>query len=137
VIKISSQEFKLAVPSSHPGGLNALVNRRFGRCDFFTIVTIVQNAIKEVVIIPNPGNNAMGGAGPVAVHAIVNEKVQAVAGGDYGPNAMSALTQAGVHVKGYPANRVNLTVKELVDLFIKDDLPSISQSNVPMHSGMH
>lgn len=63
----------------------------------------------------------------MAVHEIIKEGVQAVAGGDYGPNAIGALRQTGIQVKGYPANKTSITVKELVDLFINNNLPEVTQ----------
>jgi predicted Fe-Mo cluster-binding NifX family protein len=37
---------KIAVSSISPGGLDALIDHRFGRCEFFTIIEAENNQIK-------------------------------------------------------------------------------------------
>ncbi|WP_371806117.1 NifB/NifX family molybdenum-iron cluster-binding protein [Candidatus Lokiarchaeum ossiferum] len=123
----------IAIPSQMPGGLDAQVDTRFGRCRVFTIVNIVNNAIGTVKIVQNGGNNAMGGAGPVAAQTIAQEKAKCVIGGNYGPNAANALSQAGIATYGTK----NGTVKEIIDLFLANSLPLISGSNVGSHNGMN
>ena len=123
----------VAVPSQMPGGLEAQIDTRFGRCKVFTIVNIVDNNIGTVKIIQNGGNNAMGGAGPVAAQTIAQENVNCVLGGNYGPNAANALKQAGIATYGTQSG----SVKDLIDLFLTKSLPMISGSNVGSHTGMN
>jgi predicted Fe-Mo cluster-binding NifX family protein len=123
---MSQERIKIAVPSFSPGGLEAKVNSRFGRCDFFTFVTLEHGEIKEVNIVANQGMNAMGGAGPLAAQLVSNEGGTVVAGANYGPNAANALNQAGIRTFGFPSNVTNLTVKQLVELYLKNQIPEIS-----------
>jgi predicted Fe-Mo cluster-binding NifX family protein len=132
---MSVKPIKIAVPSSAPGGLNAEINTRFGRCECFTIVIIESNEIKAVEIIENPGVKAMGGAGPLAASTIAQEGVNIVIGGDYGPNAAGALAQGGIKTFGFNSNG-GTTVKDVVDSFLKNQLNEISGANVPQHTGM-
>ncbi|MHA1720516.1 MAG: NifB/NifX family molybdenum-iron cluster-binding protein [Promethearchaeota archaeon] len=126
---------KIAIPSVSSDGLNAQVTRRFGRCPFFTIVSLKNGEIDEVEIIENSGASAMGGAGPMAVQLVVGAGAKAVAGADYGPNASGALSQGGVSSYGYP-NDPNITVKGLVELYLQDKLPLITGASSTAHSGM-
>ncbi len=126
----------IAIPSGNEEGLNAPVIPRFGRCPFFTIVKMSNKEINEVTIIENPGNRAMGGAGPLAVQTISSEGVNIVIGGNYGPNAGNALAQAGIKSYGYPQGQPNLNVKALLDLYVAGELPEIQGANVGSHFGM-
>ena len=130
---MSSKNIKIAVPCDSPGGLSAQVNSRFGRCSNFTIITLNDKEIGEVVIISNSGNSAMGGAGPVAAQAIAKENVQIIAGGNYGPNAANALQRANIAMYGTSVG----TVKELIDKYLQGTLPLISNSNVSSHTGIN
>ncbi len=123
----------IAVPSQMPGGLEAQIDTRFGRCSVFTIINLENNSIGAVKIVTNGGNSAMGGAGPVAVQTIAQEKVNCVIGGNYGPNAANALQQAGIASYGTQPG----TVSEIVALYLANSLPKISGSNAKSHQGMN
>jgi predicted Fe-Mo cluster-binding NifX family protein len=73
--------------------LDAAIDPRFGRGAYFLVVdgeTMTWQAE------PNAGVNASGGAGVQAAQFAVNQKVEAVISGDFGPNAFSALNAAGL-----------------------------------------
>jgi predicted Fe-Mo cluster-binding NifX family protein len=133
---MSQDELKIAVPSFAPGGLEALVNTRFGRCEFMTIVTVENGQIKEVNVVQNQGMAAMGGAGPMAAQLIAKEGAKVVIGANYGPNAANALNQGGIKTFGYPMDKGELTVKQMVELYLSAQIQEISGSNVPSHTGM-
>ncbi|MCP4761234.1 MAG: dinitrogenase iron-molybdenum cofactor biosynthesis protein [archaeon] len=133
---MSTEKIIIAIPSFAPGGLKSLVNTRFGRCEFFTITTITNNEISEVNIVPNTGSQAMGGAGPMAAQLIAGYGTKIVIGGNYGPNAANALQQGGIKTYGFPSSKSNVTVKDVIDLFLKNELVEINGSNVPSHHGM-
>ena len=44
---------KIIIPSESPGGLNAAPCEHFGQCPVFTAVTVEENAISSVDVIPN------------------------------------------------------------------------------------
>lgn len=127
----------IGIPSNRPGGLNASLNPRFGRCPIFTLVILEDDVIKEVDVLENPGQNAMGGAGPMAAQFLAEQEVTIVIGGNYGPNAASALKAAGIEMYGFTTTDLNLKLKNFVQKFIAGELPKITDSNVPMHSGMN
>ena len=123
----------IAVLSQMPGGLDAQIDTRFGRCSVFTIVNLKNDSIGDVKIVTNGGNRAMGGAGPVAAQTIAQEKVTCVVGGNYGPNAANALLQAGITTYGTQPG----SVKDIIALYLANSLPKISGSNSKSHSGMN
>ena len=126
---------KIAVPSVDNSGLNAIVTTRFGRCAFFTIVTINEGKIAETNVLPNAGMQAMGGAGPMAANMIAQNGATIVIGGNYGPNAANALNQGGIKTFGYPQGGSNVTVGQIIDIYLKGDLNTVSGSNVPSNTG--
>ncbi len=129
-----NKNVKIAIPTTTSDGLNAQVTRRFGRCPYFTIISVKDGEIDEVNVVENSASKAMGGAGPMAVQLIVGTGVTVVAGADYGPNAIGALNQGGVSSYGYP-NDPNITVKVLVELYIQDKLPLITAQTSAGHVG--
>ncbi|GAI03155.1 unnamed protein product, partial [marine sediment metagenome] len=53
----------VGIPTFGEGGLQSAINPRFGRCDSFTFVKIVNNEISSVNVVSNAAAGAMGGAG--------------------------------------------------------------------------
>ncbi|MCG2720887.1 MAG: NifB/NifX family molybdenum-iron cluster-binding protein [Thermodesulfovibrionales bacterium] len=75
--------------------LDAPVDPRFGRCQYFVIVdtdTIEFEAIK------NPNIDASGGAGIQSGQIMADRQVKAVVTGNVGPNAFETLNAAGISV---------------------------------------
>ena len=70
----------VAIPCDSDKGLNSMVVSRFGRCPYFTIVCLDGDCIDEVTIVQNPGIDAMGGAGPLAVQTISKENANVIEG---------------------------------------------------------
>lgn len=77
----------IAVTSSGDS-LDSLVNEKFGRCQYFIIV----NAdTMKYEVVPNPAENAQGGAGPKAAEVLVNKGVNVLLTGHVGDKAEEAL----------------------------------------------
>ena len=55
----------VAIPSSHPGGLDAMLGAHFGHCDLYTLVTLEDKAITSVDVIPNVPHQQGGCMAPV------------------------------------------------------------------------
>jgi len=75
--------------------LDAPVDPRFGRCQYFVIVdseTLQYEAIK------NPNIDASGGAGIQSGQVMADRQVKAVVTGNVGPNAFQTLNAAGISV---------------------------------------
>ena len=43
----------VAIPSTHPGGLEAPLGAHFGHCDLYTLVKIADGRVQEVATLPN------------------------------------------------------------------------------------
>ncbi|MHA1776418.1 MAG: dinitrogenase iron-molybdenum cofactor biosynthesis protein [Promethearchaeia archaeon] len=127
-----SNPLKIAVPSTSDEGLKAISTTRFGRCPYFTIVTLQNGEIESVSVIQNQGSNAMGGAGPVAVQSIAEEGVNAILGANYGPNAANALKQANIRMYS-TLSQDNPKVKDLVTAYLNNQLEEISGATNPGH----
>ena len=124
----------VGIPSFGEGGLNELLNPRFGRCQSFTFVTIEDKSIKEVKAVSNMASNAMGGAGIQAAQTIGNHGATIVIVGNLGPNAAQSLTS--LNLKIYQAPNEQLTVKKAIELYIDGKLQEMNSSNVGAHYGM-
>ena len=124
----------IAVPSFGNGGLNELMNPRFGRCVSFTFVNIEGGEIKEVKAVPNTAANAMGGAGIQAAQLVANNGATEVVVGSLGPNAYQSL--AALNLKINQAPNQQITVKECIDLYLQGKLQQVGSSTVPAHFGM-
>lgn len=124
----------VAVPSDGEGGLNDNMSQRFGRCPSFTIVTVEGGEIKEVKGVPNNAANTMGGAGIQAAQTVGNHGAQEVIVGFLGPNAGESLK--AMKLKIFQAPNKQITIKEIIDLYIKGELQEIDSANVGAHHGM-
>ena len=124
----------IAIPSTGEGGLNENMSQRFGRCLSFTIVSIENDGIKEVKGVPNNATNAMGGAGIQAAQTVGNYGAQEVIVGFLGPNAVQSLK--AMNLKVLQAPNKQLTIKEVIDLYLKGELQELNTANVGAHYGM-
>jgi len=118
---------KIAVSSVGPD-LNALVDARFGRCQYFIIV---DPETMEFEAIPNPSITAMHGAGIQTAQIITNKGATVVLTGNCGPNAFQTLSAAGIQV----IVGVSGTVKDAIEKYKKGELQPSSQASVPPHFG--
>ena len=125
---------KIAIPTYGNGGLNKVMNRRFGRCDTFTFVTIENNQISEVKSVENHARGESGGVGIQATQIIGNHGANEVIVDFLGPNAANSLN--ALNIKIYHTPRGELTVKELIDLRLNEKLQLMTSANVGAHQGM-
>ncbi len=83
---------KIIVTATAPE-LDAPVNPRFGRADYFVVVDTETMAWQAHA---NAGMAAAGGAGAQAAQFAAQQGAQAVISGDFGPNAYIALAAAEI-----------------------------------------
>jgi predicted Fe-Mo cluster-binding NifX family protein len=119
---------KIAI-SSMGTDLNAQVDPRFGRCQYFIIV---DPDTMEFEAVENPNINAMGGAGIQSGQMMAEKGVQAILTGNVGPNAFQTLSAAGVQV----ITGVTGKVKDVIQQFKSGQLQSVSEATVPNHFGI-
>ena len=119
---------KIAI-SATSDSLDAQIDPRFGRCEYFVIVDIETMKFEA---LPNKSRSAMSGAGIQAAQAIANRGVQAVLTGNVGPNAFQVLSSAGIDV----TTGVSGTVREAVEKFKGGQLQKITAPTTSMGFGM-
>ena len=111
------------------GDLNAQVDPRFGRCQYFVFVDSDTMAFEAMA---NEAIAAPGGAGIQAAQAVVNKGAGVVISGNIGPNAFQVLSTAGVKI----ATGAYGTVQEAVEMYKAGGLNETGGSTVSAHAGM-
>jgi|WetSurMetagenome_2_1015567.scaffolds.fasta_scaffold1467892_1 predicted Fe-Mo cluster-binding NifX family protein len=101
---------KVAITSSG-NNLDALLDRRFGRCLFFVIYDTSTDGYE---IMPNPNANLMEGAGPASVQMVAGKGVEKVVSGDFGLKVKSLFDQ--VQIQLISVSDETKTVQEIIDL---------------------
>lgn len=119
---------KIAISATGPS-LDAEVDPRFGRCQYFIIVDPETMAFDAV---ENSSAMAGGGAGISAGQTIANKGAEVVLTGNCGPNAYQTLSAAGVQV----ITGVSGRVRDAIEGYKSGQFQSISEPNVAAHSGM-
>lgn len=119
---------KIAVSAMNTD-LDAQVDPRFGRCQYFIIV---DSDTLEYESIENPNIGAVGGAGVQSGQLISEKGAQVILTGNVGPNAFQALSAAGLQI----ITGVTGTVQSAIQRFSIGQLQPISGATVPDHFGM-
>jgi predicted Fe-Mo cluster-binding NifX family protein len=112
-------------------GLDAEVDRRFGRCACFMIVDTGSGEALETLC--NESAGASGGAGPQSAQLLSQHDVEAVVLGNVGPNAAIALKAAGIEIY----TGIEGTVQETLQKFQEGKLQIVAEATVSPHFGMH
>lgn len=115
--------------SSFEENKEALLDRRFGRCNYFQIYNEGQEQIKAV---KNEGQISGSGAGVAAAQQIIDEKIDAVITGNLGPNAFKILQKA--NIKAYKCGEVS--VEEALNMLNEGKLEQIEVAG-KAHHGMN
>ena len=115
--------------SSTGKNLEAMVDPRFGRCQYFIIVDSDTMSFETV---SNESSIASGGAGIKAAENISRAGAEAVITGNVGPNAFSTLNAAGIKVYIGASG----TVAEAVEKLKKGELKPAGSASVNSHFGM-
>jgi predicted Fe-Mo cluster-binding NifX family protein len=108
----------VAIPSSHPGGLDAALGAHFGHCDLYTLVEIGAGKVLEVTTLPNVPHEQGGCMGPV--NHLAQHGVQVLIAGGMGMRPLMGFKQVGIDV--LYGNGVQ-TVGEAVEALLKGTLP--------------
>jgi predicted Fe-Mo cluster-binding NifX family protein len=116
------EKFRIAVPSSHPGGLEAEVGAHFGHCDLYTIVDVEAGSVAQVSTLPNVPH-AQGGCMAPVQHLASNGVNLLIAGG-MGMRPLMGFNQVGIEVF-YGAGAPN--VGTAVDALLKGALVRFTQ----------
>jgi predicted Fe-Mo cluster-binding NifX family protein len=119
---------KIAISANGPT-LDAEVDPRFGRCQYFIIA---DPQTMEFEAIDNASAMAGGGAGISAAQMVAGKGVEAIITGNCGPNAHQVLSAAGVKMITGASGKV----KDVIENYRDGKLEASSQPNVPDHFGM-
>ena len=114
--------------SSTGSTMDAEVDPRFGRCQYFIVV---DPETMEMESIQNTNAMASGGAGISTGQVIVGKDVGVVLTGNCGPNAYQVLSAAGVQV----ITGVSGKIKDAIEKYKEGAFKASSQANVVDHFG--
>lgn len=87
---------KLAIPSNHPGGLDAAMGMHFGHCDIYTIVEISDKEVTSVSTLENVPH-AQGGCMAPVQH-LASHGVRVLLAGGMGMRPLMGFQQVGIAV---------------------------------------
>ena len=118
---------RIAISASEPN-MDAEVDPRFGRCQYFIII---DPDTMEFEAVENSGATAGGGAGISTAQTIAGKGVQSVLTGNCGPNAFQVLFAAGIKVVTGVSGKVQDAVRD----YKAGKYQANSQPNVPGHWG--
>ena len=119
---------KIAVSATAPG-LDAEVDPRFGRCQYFIIV---DPQTMQFEALDNSNAMASGGAGISTAQTIASKGAEVVLTGNCGPNAYQTLSAAGIQV----ITGVSGRIKDAIEAFKAGKFQSSAQPSVGNHYGM-
>jgi predicted Fe-Mo cluster-binding NifX family protein len=119
---------KICVPASSDD-LDADVDPRFGRCQYFVIV---DSETMEFSAILNDSTNAAHGAGIQAAQTVTNMGAKVVLTGNVGPNAFNVLSATGIKI----VTGVSGSVRDAVERYKSGQLKETTNPTVGGHFGM-
>jgi predicted Fe-Mo cluster-binding NifX family protein len=119
---------KIAVSATAPV-LDAEVDPRFGRCQYFIIV---DPQSMEFEALDNSNAMASGGVGISTAQMIAGKGAEVVLTGNCGPNAYQTLSAAGIQVITGVLGRI----KDAIEAFKAGRLQPNAQPSVGSHHGM-
>jgi len=119
---------RIAISATAPS-LDAEVDPRFGRCQYFVII---DPDTMQFESMQNPNTMAGGGAGISTGQMIANLGVQVVLTGNCGPNAYEVLSTTGIQV----ITGVSGKIRDAIQGYKSGQLQAIPQPTVGAHFGM-
>ena len=115
----------IAVPSAQPGGLDAKVGAHFGHCALFTLVTVSDEQIEEIRIIPNKPHQNGGCMAPIQI--LAQEGVKSMIARGMGAKPLMGFVRAGIEV--YFSNG-SKTVGEAIKAALAGELERFGQNQI-------
>ncbi len=115
--------------SSTGTDLDSQIDPRFGRCTYFLIVETDDLSFE---VFKNTSAVLGGGAGIQSVEFIASKGAKAVITGRCGPNAVQALSAAGLDVYVDHAG----IIKDVLQKFVAGGFTPTLQPNAAVHSGL-
>ena len=119
---------KVAISATAPS-LDADIDPRFGRCQYFIIIDPETMGFEA---LENSNAMAAGGAGISTAQMIAGKGVQVVLTGNCGPNAYQTLSAAGVQVITGVVGRI----RDAAEAYKAGKLQASAEPSVDAHFGM-
>jgi len=119
---------KIAI-STTGESLDAEVDPRFGRCQYFIII---DPETMQFEVLGNSSAMSSGGAGIATAQTIAGKGIAAVLTGNCGPNAHQVLSAAGIQV----ITGVSGKVQDVVQAYKAEKYQASSEPNVADHFGL-
>ena len=107
---------------------DSLLDKRFGRCEYFQIHDTDTGEIK---VLENEAKLASGGAGIAASNQLIDEKVDVIITGNLGPNAFDLMKKEGI--KAYKCE--SMAVSSVLEKYNNGELQEIVMSGSTHHGG--
>ena len=114
----------IAIPSAHPGGLDAPLSAHFGHCDLYTLVLVDNGELGDVKVVPNVPHQQGGCMAPV--NYLAQHGVKTLIAGGMGLRPLMGFNQVGIDV--YFGGEAQ-TVGEAVSAILAGKLPQFSQAH--------
>ena len=106
---------KIAVATNGNNGLEDVVSNVFGRAKTFTIMDILNEKIKRVTVVENPGGSYKYGAGPIVAKMLVDKGVDFVIAFVLGFGATELLKQHNIkYIPIKPNTKVREALREAI-----------------------
>jgi predicted Fe-Mo cluster-binding NifX family protein len=115
----------VAIPSMHPGGLEAIRAGHFGHCEVFTLVHTENGAVRDVTIVHNPPHVQGGCQAPV--NLLHQNGAHAIIVGGIGLRPLMGFRQMGIEVYYGPEGE---TVGTVVNHLLQGRLQLIAENQV-------
>ena len=119
---------RIAISATGPS-LDAEVDPRFGRCQYFIIA---DPQTMEFEAVENASAIAAGGAGIATAQMIAGKGAEVVLTGNAGPNAYQTLSAAGIQV----ITGVSGRIRDAIEGYKAGRFQATSQPTVKAHFGM-
>lgn len=91
--------------------MDSMLDQRFGRCAYFVVYDSETNGME---FIPNPGKEALEGAGPAAVQLVASRQVQKIISGEFGIKIKSLLDSLRIQLVVY--KEPQKTIGEIISM---------------------
>ena len=98
--------------------LDGLVDHRFGRSAW---LIKMDTDTKKWEAFPNPGASQSSGAGVAAAQFVVDQNINTVISGDFGPHAANAFKAAAIEMRLFTGEIS--TVQQAIEYSLQDKLP--------------
>lgn len=101
----------------------SLLDKRFGRCDYFQIYDTETGDFR---VLENESKMSNGGAGIAASNLLIDENVDVVITGNLGPNAFGVIEEGGIK----PYTSESIAISSVLEKYENGELKEIKSSGL-------